>query len=222
MCFSRKNKISTKEQYYNELYTLHRKGERICSQSVHDLEKARRRVMQVFKFFKISFPPEAEVLDVGCGLGCYSEAFNKFGFRVVGIDASNVAIELACKKFIGPQFECAHYPEDINDYFDLIWAVDLSTINTFDTNLISLFIAESLQRLKPNGILIIGWHTDFSGKIKDDWAHWDLSTLRNVRKIKGLYGPAIVQTRYKLLNRIGIYICRVIEKSTPIFLVIRT
>ena len=44
-------------QFYNRQYAMHKSGEIICQQSIHDLSKARRRLSQVLNFFNISLPP---------------------------------------------------------------------------------------------------------------------------------------------------------------------
>ena len=191
------DKIAT---YYDFVYAQHQRGEKVCKQSVHDQEKARRRVMEVLKYFRISLERGAKALDVGCGLGYYAGALNYYGFNVVGIDISSSAIESARVAFPGVQFERACYPRDIDMLFDLIWAVDLSTINSFSIDIIREFILQSLLRLERKGTLVIGWHTDFSGRMKDEWAHWDFSTLNKMRRMGGICGPAIVQTRYNIVN----------------------
>lgn len=214
--------MTTEQKYYNDLYSLHDSGELICPESIHDLEKAKNRVAQVLKYFNISIPPKSRVLDVGCGLGYWTEALHQHGFHATGVDISQIGIESAQRRFPGPCYKCGSYPEDIYDSFDLIWAVDLSSINAFDTNVVQVFIKSSLERLNENGTLIIGWHTDFSGDMKLDWAHWDFNTLRKLRKMGNLQGPAIVEARCSSLSSISMYLCRWIEKSVPIFFVLKT
>lgn len=209
------------KQFYDRQYAMHESGEKICQQSILNLDKAKRRLLQVFNFYNISLPQNSSALDVGCGLGYYTEALHQHGFYSLGVDVSEIAIESCRKKFTGPQFRCASYPEDIIDSFDLIWAVDVSIINTFDTNVVRDFVASSFERLNPKGVLIIGWHTDFSGLMKShaNWAHLDLNTLTGVC---GLQGPAIVQSRNNIINFIAICICRMVGKSAPIFFALKT
>ena len=204
---------------YDALYDLHRKGEAVCTRSIHDQNKARRRVRQTLRYFKIRFPPKSRALDVGCGLGYFAEALDYAGLSVLGIDFSRIAIDCAREAYPYVKFKCANYPEDINESFDLIWSVGFPTINTFDTRLISDFVTNSLQRLRPNGVLVVGWHTNFSGRMsKENWAHWDLATIRTIRKATGLRGPAIVETRCRLPNLIAIFGCLLLKKSAPIYL----
>ena len=211
----------SKKSEYNIEYTLHTRSERTCKQSIHDQDKARMRVGQVFNYFNICLPPKAKVLDIGCGLGYFTEALNYAGLSPVGIDISEVAVQISCGTFPCLNFRCGSYPEDMDDSFDLIWAVDFSTINTFDIRIIKDFVSKSLQKLNPNGMLIIGWHTDFSGKMKENWAHWDIITIQKIKMVTGLSGPAIVQARYNILNPIVIVACRLLKKSAPIFFMLK-
>lgn len=212
--------IINEAEWYNKAYGLHHKGEEICRASIHDEVKARRRVGTVLQYFKLSVPLGGQALDVGCGLGYYTDALNYLGFKAIGIDISEVAIKCAREKFPGIRFEQAIYPEDMDDCYDLIWAVDVTSINALEPETISSFVRESLARLKDGGILILGWHTDFSGRMKRYLAHWDLCILREVRGNTGISFPAIVQTRFEFINRPMIYGCKILGKSAPIFMVL--
>lgn len=54
---------------------------------------------QLFDIFQISsLSKESLVLDAGCGTGKCSIPFAKLGFKVIGVDISEKAIEVACQK----------------------------------------------------------------------------------------------------------------------------
>lgn len=54
---------------------------------------------QLFDIFQISsLSKEFLVLDAGCGTGKCSIPFAKLGFKVIGVDISEKAIEVACQK----------------------------------------------------------------------------------------------------------------------------
>jgi len=214
--------MSSEKEMYDRQYTLHEKGDKICHVSVHNLKKTRRRLSQVFRYFGIDMPHGSRVLDVGCGLGYWSEALHEHGFHVTGIDISSVSIESSRRRFTGPHFKYASYPDDIADSFDLIWAVDLPIINSHDLDIAGSFITSSLQRLNPKGVLIIGSHTDFSGETKGNWAHWDLNTQQRLRDIWDLDGPAIVEAKNSFFCIMSAHICRVIGKAAPIFFALKT
>lgn len=210
--------------YYNRIYTQHETGERICPNSIHDLGKALSRVDQVFRYFKLRVPPDACALDIGCGLGYYSEALHRQGYRVTGIDISSVAVNSAGQRFDGPTFSVARYPEGIDGTYDLIWSVDITLLNTFDPETIGQFIEASRRKLKPGGTLVIGWHTDFCGHMipNENWAGWDMRLMERFRTEWGLAGPAIVQCRNPLFNFVALRLCRMTKKSAPVFFALKS
>lgn len=212
--------MSSTQEYYNDQYSLHESGKRACRHSIHDLEKAKKRLSQVLRYFKVSLPPASKALDVGCGLGYYTEALRQCGFCATGIDMSKIAIESCRRKFTGSLFTCAIYPDDISETFDLIWAVDVSLLNTFDISTIKAFISSTLEKLNSNGVLIIGWHTDFSGEQKDNFSNWDFNTFEKFKSL-GLNGPIIAEAKYPFFNFLLIHICRLFRKSAPIFLALK-
>ena len=214
--------MSDESEWYNQKYSLHDSGAQECRQSIHDLDKARDRVQKTIEFFGIDLPQGSTALDVGCGLGYWSEALRQRGFHVTGIDTSSKSIEVSQKSFPEVEFKCASFPEQVSESFDLIWAVDLPVINSHDTNVIDAFISSSARKLNPNGVLVIGWHTNFSGQTIGNYAQWNLSTLHDWSAKWDLEGPAIVQTSNQIFNSVSLHICRLIRKTAPIFLVLKT
>jgi SAM-dependent methyltransferase len=210
--------MCSQKQFYDDLHSLHESGRQYCRNSVTDFKKAKTRCARVLKFFKVALPLYANVLDVGSGLGYYAAALSKNGNRVVGIDISEVAVEASRRRFQGPFYTCGSFPEDVFESFDLIWAVDLSLINTFDKSVIGEFVKSCLQRLNPNGTTIISWHTDFSGEIKDGWANWDSVTISRFCQQTRLHGPAIVQARFDIASHFSMLACHALGKSAPVFM----
>lgn len=210
--------------YYNRLYGLHESGEMACRNSIHDLEKALSRVSRVIRYFKLHVPPNACALDVGCGLGYYSEALHEHGFQVTGVDISTVAVEHARQRFDGPEFSVAQFPEDIEASFDLIWSVDITPLNSFDISTIGGFFEACRRHLNPGGVVVIGWHTDFSGQMipNENWAGWDIAFMGDFCTRWGLEGPAIVECRNRLLNGLAITLCRAAKKSAPVFFALKS
>jgi SAM-dependent methyltransferase len=204
------------------LYSLHESGRRYCRNSVSDLKKAQTRCERVLNYFKVALPIHANVLDVGSGLGYYAAALSENGYRVVGIGISEVAVEASRRRFQGPCYTCGSFPEDVLESFDLIWAVDLSLINTFNASVIGEFVKSCLQRLNPNGTTIVGWHTDFSGEMKDGWANWDSVTMSRLCQQTRLYGPAIVQARFNIGSHLSMFLCHAVGKSAPVSMAFRT
>jgi SAM-dependent methyltransferase len=164
------------------------------------------------------------VLDIGCGLGFTSEAFRELGAVVTGIDLSPVAVDRAKARFAGVSFRCAVFPEDLggDDRFDLIWAVDLPIVGLFETeNLQAAFLGPCLRLLEPDGHLVVGWHTNFSGRLIGGWVHWSIGAIRKLRRTFRASPVLIPQLRFFWLSACVSHICRVCGYSAPIYFCIR-
>ena len=211
------------KQFYDHVYKQYRSGASPCLYSMDNLDKARRRVNLVFKTFRLwPLPKGARVLDVGCGLGYMSEALRLAGGIVTGIDFSSMAIDLARKSFPNVDFRCLSFPDELekSDQFDIVWSVDLTIINTFDVDQIYRNLIEPcLLLLQPNGVLIIGWHTDFSGRMKSGTACWSLQTINDLKLYAGLSAPRVVDVRFSLLSKLIIIASRFFRRSIPVFFV---
>src|SRR5262245_39990501 len=104
-----------------------------CIHSLHDYSKAARRVRAVGRVFGFGKRmEEAQVLDIGCGLGYYTKALSSMGASVVGLDFSQSAIEIARSGFTNCTFQQGTWPDDVAEgpQYDVIWAVNFSLINT--------------------------------------------------------------------------------------------
>jgi SAM-dependent methyltransferase len=213
------------KEFYNRQYRSCEERKTACPNSLHDLAKAHRRVKGVLRGFGIKNCSQgAEVLDVGCGLGYYTNALSSTGARVTGIDFSETAIEVARARFPECRFTYAAWHEDIDKepQFDIIWTVNFSLVNTFDVNFINQrLIAEALRRLKPNGYLVLGWNTDFSGRTIDNYSHWPMRMLRRMRQVCGLSTPIVAEARTLWLSWLIIRAARIFRRSIPIFMVRR-
>jgi SAM-dependent methyltransferase len=208
--------------FYDRQYRSHMEGSILCPNSVHDLAKAERRVKGVLRSLITSaYLPKAEILDVGCGLGYYTKALSSSGASVTGIDVSDMGIRAAQAAFPECQFRCAAWPQDVPNelQFDLIWAVGLSLINTFDVQAINAqFIVKAMEHLKPNGFLVVGWHTDFSGRTVGGWSNWSFKTLTQMREICGLSSPRVPEAGSTWLSWIIIRLGHVLKRSVPVFM----
>ena len=211
------------KEVYDNMYRKYKNKDKQCTISVKDIVKARRIVSGVWKAFKLpSITNKTNILDIGCGLGFISEAFRELGGKALGVDISSIAIECAQKTFPLGNYKCMPFEDIIkNQYkFDVIWSLDFSLINTHDVDAIKKNFFEPCQNILSNeGIIILGWHTDYTGKTIGNFAHWNNTTISNLKKICDLSGPRIVQLRSALLSYLGISCCRVIRKSVPIFMI---
>mgnify|MGYP000352322874 CR=1 FL=1 len=93
------------------------------------------------------------ILDIGCGIGIYSEKFFKEGAEVYGIDIDPENIEKAKKIFPGIHFEIAQ-AEKLpfkDNFFDVVFLHEVLEHVEDDKKAIS----EALRVLKPGGKIII-------------------------------------------------------------------
>jgi SAM-dependent methyltransferase len=210
-------------KHYETLYGQHVPGGPRCPVSIDNLAKARQRVHQVLRAFGLkSRIPGARVLDVGCGLGYIAEAFRLEGATAVGIDMSPMAITRARGLFPEVEFRCQAFPRGGggDEKFDLIWVLDISTLNTFDVaEMQANVINPALELLALNGTLIIGWHSNFSGQAIRDFCQWSFKTIWELQAQASLSGPRVAQVRYGGLSWMTIGVCRILKKSCPIFFI---
>ncbi len=81
-------------------------------ESQHWWFKARRRILVELVRALIAPGHDKLVVDIGCGTGGNTMALGEH-YHCVGIDASPVAIELACRRFPGVHFICGRAPDDL-------------------------------------------------------------------------------------------------------------
>lgn len=216
----------TEKRYYGTIYSSWELGAS-CPVSLDSLVKAQTLVSQFVSAFGLVEKPNSpnallgkRVIDVGCGLGCVTEAFRKAGAKALGIDASPVAVDRARNSFPSGTYLCKAFPEEIQDLgqFDLIFARDLSLYNTFDVDMIlAAFIRPALYLVSDTGVLAFGHRSDFSGRMHDGWCHWSTSTIREIVKRGGLSGPRVVQMPSQLLSVALITAAKVTRASIPFY-----
>jgi SAM-dependent methyltransferase len=213
------------EEFYDRQYRLHKQQKETCSKSLHDLARAKRRVAGAIRGLNIRISlPQAKVLDIGSGLGYYTKALAATGAEVTGLDFSENAIELATSTFPECEFQKGSWPDDVVErpQYDLIWSVNFSLINTFDTQFIKeQLVANALARLKPGGYLIIGWNSDFSGRTIGNYSHWSMSTIRELRRSCGLSAPVVAEMRSAWISWFAIRTAYLLGKSIPVFMACR-
>jgi SAM-dependent methyltransferase len=107
------------------------------------------------------------VLDVGCGQGLLSYLFHKCGMRVHGIDISETGVRIAENRYgrLGVTFEAV----DINAAvfpvkFDCIFVRSCSLHNTEQFAETAEVTSSLLNHLKPEGVLIFAYNSNFSSK----------------------------------------------------------
>lgn len=99
-------------------------------------------------------PPDAKVLDIGCGTGQQTMLFKKKGFGVLGIDISHGLVKVANKKLgenICVVSDACKLPFP-DGYFDAVSSAG-STVNHIPDY--SCFFEELCRVLKPGGIIFL-------------------------------------------------------------------
>lgn len=210
---------------YDQIYSRVSSSENKCPVSTGSLTKARTIVRQVLRGFRLCGSTRgARVLDIGSGLGVTAEAFRELGAMVTGVDLSPVGVSHAKARFSDIDFRCAAFPEGLSedDKFDLIWAVDLPIVGLFETeNIQATFFNPCLKRLKADGHLIVGWHTNFSGQLAHGWMNWSFQTIRELRKTFRASPALVPQARFFWLSNCICHICQVAHRSAPIYFCVR-
>jgi SAM-dependent methyltransferase len=218
-------KPETVEEFYDREYRLHKERKETCSKSLHDLTRASRRVAGAMRGLGIQTPLRgAAVLDVGCGLGYYTKVLAAAGAHALGLDFSEEAIALARTTFPECEFQRGSWPEDVEPkpQFDVIWTVNFSLVNTFDVQFIDQqLVSKALARLKPNGYLIIGWNTDFSGRKIGNYSQWSMQTIRELRQSCGFTAPVVAEIGGPWLSWPAIRAAYLSGRSIPIFMACR-
>ncbi len=103
------------------------------SSSQHYLSRLERHgegsFAKLIELCKAVIPPEASILECGCGLGLAAQLLAKEDFKVTGIDASSLFISKAKKKY-GDQQNLTFLEGDVGDmpYSDNVFDAVFSCI----------------------------------------------------------------------------------------------
>jgi len=112
----------------------------------------RREIISSVIRNQITLPPQAKILDVGCGTGGNLEFLGEYG-EVTGVDPSETALEIASKKMKGTVVR-GSLPDQLpfsRESFDLITLLDvLEHVENDDRALTAI-----ASLLKPGGFLCL-------------------------------------------------------------------
>ncbi len=94
-----------------------------------------------------------QVIDVGCGTGFLASMIAKKGAKVLGIDYSKSAIDIAKKKYVHKnlEFQNIDFKQNIKKKFDVI--ISIGTLEHFDKPINTL--KQFKKSLNPGGKIII-------------------------------------------------------------------
>lgn len=76
-------------------------------------EKWSRRITEILKEYGI---PDGLVLDLGCGTGSMTELLADAGYDMIGVDASEEMLELACEKRAGSGYDILYLLQDMREF----------------------------------------------------------------------------------------------------------
>ena len=114
----------------------------------------------------------ATVLDAGCNIGKWHNAFVNYGFNYVGVDQSPRAIEYALKEYPGSRFICSRLQKfEESEQYDLVFT---SAVLQHSKDIHKDFIFCVFHRaLKPKGYYLMQENT-----VKDDSDGYSKSGLQ--------------------------------------------
>ena len=144
-------------------------------------------------FRRVELPPNATVLDIGCGLGWKSNLISQMGYNVTGVDISDVAITKAKELWgiKGIDFRvCDMSAKDaLNKKFDIIFASSFSLFKYDFRNGDNYYGKVVFSYLKPGGYLIFDWASNSKWKAKHlDWAY---ISVQDARKYFSPFGEIV-------------------------------
>ena len=147
-----------------------------------------------------------EVLDLGCGYGCYTDYFRSIGGEVIGVDGSPAMIEIAKEKYPDSAFAIADITGRLpfeDEAFDIVFCNQV----LMDIDPVGPVFAECRRVLKPGGIFYYSivhpafftgeWMTDEktgrAGKMVTSYItssicenrFWGMPTSRSLTKSRG-------------------------------------
>ena len=166
------NKDQHSKYYYDDFYS---KG----GWRHYKWRQRRFLVKRIIKPLKLS--NGLKLLDLGCGMGLYSNLLSKLGFEVVGADKSEVGINYAKKHYSKPKFLNLDAKDLALEFepesFEIIFArgmswyhYELNGVNILGVDVPSC-TRDLFHLLTKGGIFILQIKTDYSGRRPDKEIH---------------------------------------------------
>lgn len=130
----------------------------------HDWASRRLTVIeQQVAWIARQLPPDARVLDLGCGPGFYTRLLAERGYRCTGVDFSPASIEWARQQAATAGLHIDYIQQDVRTYcpatpFDFIM-MTFGELNVFSATDARALVNRYAQWLTPGGRLLIEVHT---------------------------------------------------------------
>ena len=141
-------------------------------------DEPQKDILRFFRFLKKEEGVELEnlaVLDLGSGTGRNANYLAKLGNKVIGLEISPTAINLAKSRAKSIKIEVNYQLHDIgseypfnNETFDLV--LDVTSSNSLNGKERDIYLSEVLRVLKKDGILVIRTPILYNG-FYDDFTH---------------------------------------------------
>lgn len=147
------------EEKYNTLEYYNKNAKIYCEQTLVS------EIQEIYDAFLKELPPNAYILDFGCGVGRDSKYFIEKGYRIRAIDGSEEICKLATQ-YINQKVECMRFEEleEVNQY-DGIWAC-ASILHVEKEKLPAVF-NRMIKALKENGVMFVSFKKGRGYQIKD-------------------------------------------------------
>ena len=160
------------------------------NQIVVKAKKTERLVIN-YIFKQIPISPNAEVLDLGCGMGYKSHLIYEMGYNVTGVDISDVGI-IRAKQLWDKRIEfrvCDILENPLDTKFDVIFASSFSLFKYDFRNGDNYYGKTVFSYLKSGGYLIFDWASN--SKWKEKHADWAYISFQNAEKYFSQFGKII-------------------------------
>ncbi|VDG72439.1 methyltransferase domain-containing protein [Clostridium carnis] len=167
------NKISnidkfskTDKEFYNKNYYNISKKENTFLEGSTDIMYNINLVNKVLENISYIKGPTDTLLDVGCAIGYFTEAFRINGFDSTGIDYSEIGIKEGEKMFPKCRFKVmnAFNPEFKDEKFNIILMRGLTILlHNHDIDFIAEFLDKYEPYIKENGVMIVAFYSNFTG-----------------------------------------------------------
>jgi SAM-dependent methyltransferase len=136
---------------------------------------------ELYEPFLRHLPPEAHILDAGCGSGRDTKAFLARGYRVTAIDASPILARLATA-FTGQHCEVIPFQElTFRKEFDGVWAC--ASLLHIPKGEMHDVIPRFIHALKPGGVIYLSLKEGYGERFAEGGRFFSLYTADSFRQL---------------------------------------
>lgn len=145
-------------------------------------------VSSLYGMFLKYLPPNARILDLGCGSGRDSKAFLDMGYSVISIDGSRALCDYATE-FTGQEVVCMDFKDiTYTNEFDGVWAC--ASLLHLPVEELSVVFEKIINSMKGNAIWYVSFKYGTASKIRDGRYYTDL-TEEKLEELLAPFSPKI-------------------------------